>query len=407
MKSMYLPLLALALAAFGIGTTEFVIMGLLPDVARDLDVTIPDAGMLITGYALGVAIGAPIMAFATARFPRKKALIGLMAIFIAGNAFCAMAENYDLLMIARVVTALCHGAFFGIGSIAAANLAPPNRRASAIAMMFMGLTIANVLGVPFGTLLGQEMGWRATFWAVTAIGVAAFAALAFLLPRDKPETPPSLLTEMAVLRDVRVWMALGLTIFNSAAIFALFTYIAPILGEITQITPRAVSYTLLLIGVGLTVGNFIGGRMTDRHPRTTLLVTFIAVGLFQLIFYWSALSFIPAEITLFLWGVAFFASCSAVHYNAITAGSRAPNLISTINVGAFNTGNALGAWAGGKVIEAELGLRAVPLTAVGFSVLTILLCLAFLRTRGKDTGAQTPQEENDKNTDLQAAPHAI
>lgn len=406
MKSMYLPLLALALAAFGIGTTEFVIMGLLPDVARDLDVTIPDAGMLITGYALGVAIGAPIMAFATARFPRKKALIGLMGIFIAGNAFCALAENYDLLMLARVVTALCHGAFFGIGSIAAANLAPPNRRASAIAMMFMGLTIANVLGVPFGTLLGQEMGWRATFWAVTTIGVTAFIALAVLLPRDKPEAPPSLMTEIAVLRDARVWMALGLTVFNSAAIFALFTYIAPILGDITQISPRAVSYTLLLIGVGLTVGNFIGGRMTDRHPRATLLVTFIAVGLFQLIFYWSALSFIPAEITLFLWGVAFFASCSAVHYNAITAGNRAPNLISTINVGAFNTGNALGAWAGGKVIEAELGLRAVPLTAVGFSVLTVMLCLVFLRTRGRDIDTHPPIKTSPEKEIRQPVPHA-
>lgn len=384
MKTMYLPLLALALAAFGIGTTEFVIMGLLPDVARDLDVSIPAAGMLITGYALGVAIGAPIMAFATARLPRKKALIGLMGIFIIGNAFCAVAENYNLLMMARVVTALCHGAFFGIGSIAAANLAPPNRRASAIAMMFMGLTIANVLGVPFGTLLGQEAGWRATFWAVTAIGVAAFAALALLLPRDKPEAPPSLMTELAVLRDPRVWMAFGLTILNSAALFALFTYIAPILGEITQITPRAVSYTLLLIGVGLTVGNFIGGRMTDAHPRTTLLVTFTAVGFFHLIFYWTAFSFIPAEVTLFLWGIAFFASCSAVHYNAITTGSRAPNLISTFNIGAFNTGNALGAWAGGAVIDAGLGLRAVPVTATAFSLVTVLLCLAFLRTRRKD-----------------------
>ena len=209
---MPLPLLALAIAAFGIGTTEFVIMGLLPDMARDLGVSIPATGMLVSGYALGVTIGAPIVAIATANLPRKTALMSLIGLFIAGNILCALAPNYAFLMVARVVTAFCHGAFFGIGSVVAAGLVAPHKRAQAIALMFTGLTLANVLGVPLGTALGQLAGWRATFWAVTAIGVLAAAALAAWLPKHIEMQKSNLIHEFSVLRKPQVLMVLGMSV---------------------------------------------------------------------------------------------------------------------------------------------------------------------------------------------------
>ncbi len=232
-------LLVLALSAFAIGTTEFVIMGLLPEVAADLGVSIPGAGWLVTGYALGVAIGAPIMAMATARLPRRKALLVLMGVFIFGNLLCAIAANYGLLMLARVITALCHGAFFGIGSVVAASLVPANRKASAVALMFTGLTLANVLGVPLGTALGQVAGWRSTFWAVTLIGIAALIGLWRVLPRQHDEEATDIRAEFAALRGAGLWLALSTTVLFSAAVFCIFTYVAPLLGEVTGVSPGA------------------------------------------------------------------------------------------------------------------------------------------------------------------------
>jgi DHA1 family inner membrane transport protein len=222
---MPLPLLALAIAAFGIGTTEFVIMGLLPNVARDLGVSIPAASMLVSGYALGVTIGAPILAIVTAKMPRKKALMSLIGVFIVGNLLCAIAPGYWVLMAARIVTAFCHGAFFGIGSVVAADLVAPNRRAQAIALMFTGLTLANVLGVPLGTALGQAAGWRATFWVVTLIGLLAAGALAVCLPKQIEMRESSILREFNVLKNPQVLMVLGISVLASASLFSVFTYI--------------------------------------------------------------------------------------------------------------------------------------------------------------------------------------
>ncbi len=379
---MNFPLIALAIAAFGIGTTEFVIMGLLPEVARDLSVSIASAGLLITGYALGVAIGAPIMALATARFPRKSALVALMAIFVAGNALCALSGNYWLLMGARVVTALCHGAFFGIGAVTAAGLVPEHRKAQAVAMMFTGLTLANVLGVPLGTALGQAAGWRMTFWAVSVVGVVSLVALLRFLPRDThAANTTSMRTEMRALGNAGVWLALAMTVLFSASMFALFTYIAPILGEITGVSPRGVTWTLLLIGVGLTVGNVIGGKLADWRLGASLTGMAAVIAALQVIFYWTSGALIPAEITLFLWGAASFAACAALQLNAMRAGHGAPSLISTLNIGAFNAGNALGAWVGSVVIDTGLGLRPVPLAAAGLAVAALALT-AFVFRRG-------------------------
>lgn len=372
---MPVSLLALALSAFAIGTTEFVIMGLLPEVARDLQVSIPSAGWLISGYALGVAIGAPIMALLTAKLPRKKTLLLLMVIFIFGNIMCALGYSYDFLMLARIITALCHGAFFGIGAVVAANLVPPNRRASAVALMFTGLTLANVLGVPLGTALGQALGWRSTFWAVAVIGVFSLLALYSKLPTVKDEAPTDLKKELAALRGAGIWLSLLMTVAFAASMFALFTYIAPLLTEVTGVSSHGMSWTLLLMGVGLTLGNILGGRLADWRLPLTLTCTFLVIACFAALFSWTSHSMVPAEITLFLWAAAAFAAVPALQINVVTYGKKAPNLVSTLNIAAFNVGNAIGAWVGGVVIAQGLGLTSVPLAAAGIALLGLLLCM--------------------------------
>ncbi|WP_024647270.1 MFS transporter [Pseudomonas syringae] len=379
---MPLSLLILALSAFAIGTTEFVIMGLLPDVAADLGVSIPGAGWLVTGYALGVAVGAPFMAMATAKLPRKAALVTLMGIFIIGNLLCALASDYNVLMFARVVTALCHGAFFGIGSVVAAGLVPANRRASAVALMFTGLTLANVLGVPLGTALGQYAGWRSTFWAVTVIGVIALIGLIRFLPTNRNEEKLDMRAELGALRGAGIWLSLSMTALFSASMFTLFTYIAPLLGEVTGVSPNGVTWTLLLIGLGLTAGNVLGGKMAARRLSSTLIAVFVSMAVISTVLSWTSASLIPTEITLFLWAVAAFAAVPALQINVVTFGKAAPNLVSTLNIGAFNVGNALGAWVGGSVIAHGLGLTSVPLAAAVLAVLALLITLITFRQTG-------------------------
>jgi DHA1 family inner membrane transport protein len=375
------PLIALALSAFAIGTTEFVIMGLLPQVAENLRVTIPAAGWLVSGYALGVFIGAPIMAIATQKMPHRSALMVLMGVFILGNLLCAIAPSYGFLMAARVITALCHGAFFGIGSVEAASLVPANRRASAVALMFTGLTLANVLGVPMGTALGQWAGWRVTFWAVFGLGIAAFIGLALLLPKQAPENAaPDMLRELGALRGP-VWLALAITVLFSASVFAMFTYIAPILNDVTHISPRGVSYTLFVIGIGLTIGNIIGGKLADWRLGATLMATFLGMAVILALFALDAQRMIPTEITLFIWATIGFIGVPALQINVVNFAQAAPNLISTLNIAAFNAGNALGAWVGGAVISAGLGLPCVPLAASLLAVAALVLMVVSLRPR--------------------------
>lgn len=360
---MPLALLILALSAFAIGTTEFVIMGLLPDVARSLSVSIPSAGWLISGYALGVAIGAPIMAVATASFPRKRALLMLMGIFIIGNILCAVATDYTFLMMARIITSLCHGAFFGIGSVVAASLVPENRKASAVALMFTGLTLANVLGVPLGTALGQAAGWQMPFWAVAVLGFLSLIGLWRVMPVRHDEEKTDIRAEIGQLRNAGLWAALATTMLFSAAVFALFTYVAPLLEDVTHVTPRTVTWTLFLIGLGLTVGNYIGGRLADWRLGTALTGIFLVLAVVGAIVRWTSPYLIPVEINLFLWALVSFAAVPGLQVNVMIFGKAAPNLVATLNIGAFNVGNALGAWVGGSVISAGFGLQAVPLAS--------------------------------------------
>lgn len=352
---MSLPLIALALAAFGIGTTEFVIMGLLLDVSRDLSVTVPQAGMLVSGYALGVALGSPILGLLTARMPRRQVLLGLMGIFIAGNFYCAIAPDYWSLMAARILTSFCHGAFFGLGAVVAGEVVAPHRQASAIAMMFAGLTIANILGVPFGTALGQAFGWRSTFFAVTGIGVVAAIALWAWLPHNLTVITGSLMREVRSLARLQVYLAMLLSVLASASLFSVLTYIAPILEQVTHVTPHVVTYVLLIFGVGLTIGNFVGGRLADRSLMPTVVGGFVAVAVILTVFGLVTSMFWPTVATVFIWGGTAFALISPLQLRVVREAMGAPNLASILNQGAFNLGNASGAWFGGIAITGGVG----------------------------------------------------
>ncbi|ATU91994.1 MFS transporter [Phyllobacterium zundukense] len=373
---MPLPILALAIASFCIGTTEFVIMGLLPEVAADLGVSIPNAGLLVTGYALGVVIGAPIIAIATASLPRKPVLIGLAMLFVVGNLFCAIAPNYWMLMIARIVTAFGHGAFFGIGSVVAAGLVPRHKRASAIALMFAGLTLANILGVPAGTALGEAYGWRATFFAVVAIGVAAVVAIILLVPAAKDEAKGGgILREIKVLGKLQVWLAMLISALASASLFAVFTYIKPILTDVSGISTSAVTWVLLLFGAGMTVGNVIGGKLADWKLMPTVLGTLVAVALTHALF--AAVTGVPvAAITvIFLWGMLTFVIVPPLQMRVVETADEAPNLAATLNQGAFNVGNASGAWIGGAALTWGVSYQNLPYVGSALAVAGLLIAL--------------------------------
>nr|WP_321983898.1 MFS transporter [uncultured Lichenicoccus sp.] len=364
-----LALLALAIASFGIGTTEFVIMGLLPQLAADLDVSIPSAGLLVSGYALGVTIGAPILAIATARLPRKSALLWLMGLFVAGNACCALAPSYTMLMLARVLTAFCHGAFFGTAAVVAADQVPRHKRAQALALVFAGLTLANVFGVPLGTAFGQWAGWRSTFWAVCAIGILAAAAIQLWLPRGEPATPMRLASEFRVLRRRQVLLTMTISILTSASLFSVFTYIAPILQDLAGLSPHAITWALLLFGGGITLGNLLGGRLADWKLLPAVIMTLVALIGILCVFAFTCHSGVAAVVTLFLWGMIDFALVPPLQFRVVEQASDAPNLASTLNQGAFNLGNAIGAWLGGLVVLGATPGLASPASAAGYGLL--------------------------------------
>ena len=366
---MRLPLLALAVAAFGIGTTEFVIMGLLPEVAANLAVTIPQAGLLVTGYALSVAFGSPLVAIGTARLPRRATLLGLMGVFIVGNTLCALAPNYWSLMGARVVTTLAHGAFFGIGSVVATQIVPRHQRAQAIAIMFTGLTLANVTGVPLGTLLGQAAGWRATFWAVGLIGVAAVAALYLWVPAVAADKNTDLLREFRTLRRPQVLLAMAISVLSSVSLFCAFTYIAPLLETVTGFSAHGVSLVLLVFGAGLTVGNLVGGRLADWRLMPAVMILFAVLAVVLVAFYLVSPIPIPAVAVMVLWGATTFACASPLQMRVVDQAVDGPNLAATLNQGAFNLGNATGAWIGGIAIAAGWSYRDLPLISAVVAVL--------------------------------------
>ena len=349
-------LIALALGGFGIGLTEFVIAGLLPEVAADFHVDEATAGWLISGYALAVVVGALGLTAAATRIPRKAALLGLMVLFIGGNLLSAIAPDYGVMLAGRILAALCHGAFFGIGSVVAAGLVAPEKQARAIAVMFTGLTAANVLGVPFGTLLGQAFGWRSTFWAITVIGVAAMIGVALLVPRDAGDRPTAgLRGELSAFRSGQVWLSLAATVLGFGGMFGAFTYIAYTLTGVSGFASSAVPWLLILFGLGLFAGNWVGGRLADRSIDGTLLWLLGALAVVLVGFALVAGIPVGAVIALVLMGAFGFATVPALQLRVLSYASHAPTLASGGNIAAFNLGNALGAWLGGLTIAAGLG----------------------------------------------------
>ncbi|GAA0243987.1 MFS transporter [Saccharothrix mutabilis subsp. mutabilis] len=376
---MPLALVALAIGAFGIGTTEFVIVGLLPQVAADLQVSIPAAGLLVSGYALSVVVGAPLITALGSRVPRKRLLVGLMVLFILGNLLCAVADSYPLLMLGRVVAALCHGAFFGVGAVVASGLVAPDRQARAIALMFTGLTVANVLGVPMGTALGQEFGWRSTFWAVTALGVVGLVGILVLVP-PQPASD-GLRGELEVFRRPGVWLALGTTALGFGAVFASFTYIAPMMTEVAGFSPGAVTWLLVLFGAGLCVGNVLGGRAADRSLMPSLYAILAVLAVVLAVFVFTAQSQVLGAVTIGLLGVAGFATVAPLQSRVLQQAEGAPALASAANIAAFNLGNAAGAWLGGVAIDAGFGYTAPNWVAALMAVAALGVAVAGGRVR--------------------------
>jgi DHA1 family inner membrane transport protein len=372
------PLLALAVSAFGIGTSEYIIMGLLPDLAHTLQVSIPKAGILVSGYALSVTLGSPLVALALSRMDRKRALLILMGMFIGGNALCALAPTFLLLLIARILTALCHGAFFGIGSIMAFHLVPRSERAQAITLMFSGLTLANVLGVPAGTALGQAFGWRFAFWALVPVGLIAGLGLWRMVPHQTPENMELKHELRAALRP-QVQLVLILSTLCSVSLFCVFTYIAPILEQITRLSPPSVSKVLVVFGVGITVGNLLGGRLSDWKQMPVLIggITLLIVILMVMPF--LVLSLTPAVIMIFVWGCVHFATGSPLQARIVEQAKGAPNLASTLNQGAFNLGNALGASLGGILLTEGTSYRYLPWGSAAVAGVALLVALIALR----------------------------
>lgn len=362
---MPLALFALTIAAYAIGTTEFVIVGLLPTVATDLQITLPLAGLIVSIYALGVTFGAPILTALTGRIERKPLLIGLMALFIAGNTMAALSPSYGMLLFARVISAFAHGVFFSVGATIAAGLVPENRRASAIALMFMGLTVAIVTGVPLGTFIGQTLGWRATFWAVAGLGVVALISMAVLLPRSlEKSSPAGLLEQVRVLGSGRLLLVFGMTAFGYGGTFVTFTFLASMLEEVTGFAAASVSLVLVVYGLAIAAGNLIGGRIADRNPVKALAWLFAAQAVVLVIFTYTASSMIPALVTLIALGFLSFANVPGLQLYVVQLARQhrpgAVDVASALNIAAFNLGIAGGAWIGGMVVASPLGLTATP-----------------------------------------------
>ena len=374
-----LGLLALAVGAFGIGVTEFAPMGLLPVIADDLHASIPQAGMLISGYALGVMIGAPLVTLSTGRVPRRTLLIVLAAIFTLGNLLAAVSTSYGMLLAARILTSLNHGAFFGVGSIVAAGLVSRERRASAVATMFMGLTIANVVGVPLAAFAGDHLGWRASFWGIAGLGVVTMIALRLALPALPGSSGGDALAELRVLRRGPVLSALALTVIGSSAMFTVFTYIAPILRNETHGSLGFLTTMLVVYGLGLTVGNGLGGKFADRSVDRTLIVTLASLAAILVAFAFLMSHAAAVAVLIFLWGVASFALVPPLQVRVLGAAADAPNLASAVNIGAFNLGNAFGAALGGGVIAANLGYPAVALAGAATAASGLVFVLVSAR----------------------------
>lgn len=375
----FFPLFALATGAFAIGATEFTPMGLLPNIANGLSISIATAGGLITGYAVGVMIGAPIMTLSLGKLTKRHALGLLLLLFIAGNLLAAQADSYWSLMIARLITSLNHGAFFGIGSVVAASLVEKHKQASAVAAMFMGLTIANLVGVPLVTWIGQQYGWRLAFILISGLGFITLIGLLMFLPVMPKGNKPNIKYELGVLTRLPVVLALLTTVFGASALFALYTYIAPFLTNTVHISESHVAVVLVIIGLGFIIGNYLGGKLSSYGIEKTLILFFIL-----LIGSMSVLPLVSNNVylavaTIFIWSISSFALVPALQIKTMQIAHDAPALVSSVNIGAFNLGNAIGAIIGGIALKYSYNI--VPLTAALVGVIGLLLVYSQIKIK--------------------------
>jgi len=369
-----ISILSLTVGAFAIGMTEFVIMGLLPNVATDLHVSISSAGQLITMYALGVAIGAPILTVLTHRIPQKKLLCLLMLLFILGNGISVFAPSYAILMGARMITALTHGTFFGVGAVIASNLVRPDKRAGAVSIMMAGLTIANIIGVPLGTFVGQHMGWRSSFGAIAIMGIIALIGILIFIPQIRHDKPASIVKQISALAKPKLLLYLLIGALGNAGLFAVFTYITPLLVQVTGFAEHSVTWILVLFGCGVTIGNIVGGKLADWKLMPSILGLYLSICVILTLFTFTIYSPIAAVLTIFLWGAASFAVFPGLQVRIMSLAQAAPALASTSSHSAGNLGNASGAFIGGWVIT-NLSITALPW--VGAVLVGLALILGF------------------------------
>jgi DHA1 family inner membrane transport protein len=379
-KSLPAALWALTISAFAIGTTEFVIVGLLPTVAQDLHITIPSAGLLVSLYAIGVAIGAPILTALTAKIPRKTLLTSIMLLFILGNGLASIAPGFYTLVIARVITGFAHGVYFSIGATIAASLVSEEKRATAIAIMFAGLTLAIVTGVPLGTVIGQHFGWRATFIGVAILGIIGLLASILLVPKNLSNgKPASLKNQLKVLASKRLLLAFLMTAFGYGGTFVVFTYLSPILQQVTGFQEATVTIILLLYGIAIAIGNLIGGRVANKNPLKALLWLFSLQGIVLIIFYFTMSNQLLSIITLFFVGFLSFATVPGLQLLVVQLAERelpgTEDVASAINITAFNVGIAIGAFTGGLIVNSSLGLESTPWLGAIFLLAAIFITI--------------------------------
>ena len=372
---MSLSVLSIAIAAFVLGASEFVIVGLLPNISSDLGVSISMAGYLVTWYAFGVAIGGPLFIVSVLRMPKKGALLSLMGLFLVGNIVSALSPTYEVLLISRLITSLAVGAFFGIGFVLATEVVPENKQASSISLIVMGFTLANVIGVPIGTAIGQNYGWRASFWFIVLLSAITFLAIMFLVPKLAAKKV-SVKKEFTVLKSPAVWLSLLIVVVSYIGFHMIMTYITPILITVSGFEMHYVSIILSIIGVSLTVGSTIGGKYADKKLSTTLITTLIAFAIITLIFTFTMHYKYLSVITLVLWAMAIFGAVPALQLKVMKAAGDAPNVASTLGISAFNLGIGGGALVGGRLLSEGVELTSLPLYA-GLVILVSVGIAAF------------------------------
>lgn len=364
---------AIALGTFGIGTTEFMPMGLLPVIAEGVNASIPAAGLLISAYAVGVMVGAPLITLYLTKYSHKTSLLALMAVFVVGNLLSAMSVNYETFLVSRIITSLSHGAFFGIGAVVAMNLAPYHKKGSAVASIFLGLTIANIVGVPITTWLGQTFDWRLSFAVTAVLGIVAILGISRSLPAMAPAKKPDVKTELKAIMQPAALRAFATTVMCAGSMFTLYTYITPVMQTLAQATDNTIATMLMLVGIGFTLGNYVSGKITDKSPDLALFVFLALQVLVLLMFRFTATTTMGAGLTVLLWGTVIFGSGPPLQMQVMKIADQAPGLASSINIGAFNLGNALGAALGGLVISIGFGFDWIPGAAAILSFLALIM----------------------------------